>query len=106
MPLPPEPDPSPEPTAEPDSLHVPDHPNVPRRGAVLLAYLGVLLCGTLGALIGWGLVDTGCDGDCGGALAVGALVGGAGAAAGTSVVAVLVLRAMAEWRAHPPPPRT
>jgi hypothetical protein len=88
-----------------DDLGVPDHPNVPRRAAVILAYLGVLVAGGLGTLIGWGLVDTGCEGSCAGPLAIGAVVGGALAALGAAVVAVLVLRAMSEWRAHPPPSR-
>jgi hypothetical protein len=81
---------------------VPAHPNVPTRTAVVLAFGGVLVAGLLGALIGWGLVDTACDGDCGPALAVGTIVGAALAAAGAAIVAVLVLRAMSEWRAHPP----
>jgi uncharacterized protein YqgC (DUF456 family) len=70
----------------------------PRRGAFLLAYAGVLVGGLLGALIGYGLTDLDCTGDCGSAVAVGSLVGGIVGAVGTGVVAVLVLRAMAEWR--------
>jgi hypothetical protein len=91
-----------EPPDGPPAEPVPAHPNVPTRAAVALAFAGVLVAGLLGALIGWGLVDTGCDGDCGLALAVGTIIGAALAATGAGIVAVLVLRAMAEWRAHPP----
>jgi hypothetical protein len=70
----------------------------PRRGAFLLAYAGVVLAGLLGAVIGAGWAEIGCDGDCGSSQALGALVGGVIAAVGTGVVAVLALRAMAEWR--------
>lgn len=81
---------------------IPAHPNVPRRAGVALALSGVVVAGLLGVLIGWGLVDTTCTGSCGGALAAGSMIGGAGAAIGAGIVAVLVLRAMAEWKRHPP----
>jgi hypothetical protein len=71
---------------------------LPSRGAYVLAFLSVLLAGAFGGIIGYGLVDIGCSGDCGLAvlagLAVGALIG----AVGVGIVAVLVLRAMAEWQ--------
>jgi hypothetical protein len=71
---------------------------LPSRGAYVLAFLSVLLAGAFGGIIGYGLVDIGCSGDCGFAvlagLAVGALIG----AVGVGIVAVLVLRAMAEWQ--------
>jgi putative effector of murein hydrolase len=70
----------------------------PGRAAFLLAYVLVVLGGILGAVIGYGLVDVQCAGPCTVPLALGALVGGAGAAVGTGTVAVLTLRAMAEWR--------
>jgi hypothetical protein len=70
----------------------------PGRGAFLLAYAGVVAAGLLGAVIGAGWADIGCDGDCGSSRALGAVVGGIIAAVGTGVVAVLALRAMAEWR--------
>ena len=78
------------------------HPGVPGRGAVLLAYLGVVVAGVFGGMIGYGLADVTCEGDCGGALAIGAVVGAALAAAGVGVVAILVLRAMVEWQRTPP----
>jgi hypothetical protein len=71
---------------------------LPSRGAYVLAFLSVVLAGAFGGIIGYGLVDIGCSGDCGvaviGGLVVGALIG----AIGVGVVAVLVLRAMAEWQ--------
>jgi hypothetical protein len=70
----------------------------PRRGAFLLAYLGVIVGGLVGASLGYGVTDIGCRGDCGSSTAVGAIVGAVIGAVGTGVVAVLVLRAMAEWR--------
>jgi hypothetical protein len=70
----------------------------PRRGAFLLAYAGVILGGLLGAVLGYGITDIGCTGDCGTSTAIGAVVGAVIAAVGTGVVAVLALRAMAEWR--------
>ena len=44
------------------------------------------------------LVELQCSGDCDLQLGLGALVGAVVAAAGMSVVAVLVLRALGEWR--------
>lgn len=83
----------------------------PPRKAFILAYLGVVLAGLLGAAIGGGLVDSMCTpsrgGGCGTPVAVGAIVGGVAGAVGVGIVAVLVLRAMHEWneyqaRAEPP----
>ena len=103
------------------------HPNVPRRGPLLLAFSAVVVCGALGSLIGYGLVDTSCQEKpsvlerllesvrgyrasthtCGGARAGGLFAGGVLAALGAGVIAVLMLRAMAEWRVtHPDQPPT
>jgi hypothetical protein len=76
----------------------PPRPAGPSRSSFWLAYVGVLLGGLLGGLLGFGLVDTGCHGECATPKAVGTLLGAALAAVGCGVVAVLVLRAMAEWR--------
>ncbi len=70
----------------------------PTRGAFLLAYAGVIVAGVLGAVIGYGWGEVGCTGDCGSDATVGAVVGAIIASVGTGIVAVLVLRAMAEWR--------
>jgi hypothetical protein len=70
----------------------------PSRAAFLIAYIGVVVAGLLGAAIGFGFVDAACGGDCALEKAIGTIVAGAGAAIGVGVVAVLTLRAMAEWR--------
>jgi hypothetical protein len=71
---------------------------LPSRGAYALAFLSVVVAGAFGGIIGYGLVDIGCTGDCGLAVVVGLVVGGLIGAIGVGVVAVLVLRAMAEWQ--------
>lgn len=63
-----------------------------------LAFTAIIVAGAAGGLIGWALVDVQCTGDCGTATTIGAVIGALGAAFGTAVVAVLVLRAMGEWR--------
>ena len=73
----------------------------PRRAAFLLAYSGVILGGLLGAALGYGVSDIGCRGDCGTSTAIGAIIGAIIGAVGTGVVAVLALRAMADWRRPP-----
>lgn len=84
---------------------------LPSTTARLLAFLAILLGGFCGAVIGWSVTDLQCgsdervseeapppDEDCGLATGVGAVVGAGVGAGGVAVVAVLVLRAMAEWR--------
>jgi hypothetical protein len=103
----------------------PVHPNAPRRTQLALAFAGIVLAGMLGGTIGWGIVDTTCtekatvaqqlledvpgyhaeQQSCDLALIGGALAGTVITAVGAAVVAVLVLRAQSEWRAHPPGPR-
>lgn len=70
----------------------------PSRGAFFLAYAAVVLTGLLGAVIGYGWGELGCTGDCGSGPAITAVVGAVITAVGSGIVAVLVLRAMAEWR--------
>ena len=77
-------------------------PGLPSRNAYLLAFLAVVVSGLMGGTIGYGLVDISCDGGCGLAIVTGALVGAAVAAAGVGVIAVLVLRAMSEWKRNQP----
>jgi hypothetical protein len=95
---------------------------LPPVGARVLAFVAILLGGLCGGLIGWSVVDIQCgpsatvtvdqqtrttvvdrpaDGDdsgCGGWAAGGGLGGALVGAGGVGIVAVLVLRAMAEWR--------
>jgi hypothetical protein len=63
-----------------------------------LAFVAIVVGGLAGGLIGYGFVDLQTTGDATTAAAVGAVVGAVLAAAGVAVVAVLVLRAMGEWR--------
>lgn len=63
-----------------------------------MAFLSIIVGGLAGGLIGYGLVDVQCDGDCGTPLGLGILVGASASAGGTAVVAVLALRAIGEWR--------
>jgi hypothetical protein len=72
-------------------------PTLPGTGAYVLAFLGVVLAGVFGGIIGWGITDIGCTGNCGASTAIGAVVGALVGAGGVAIVAVLVLRAMAEW---------
>ena len=71
----------------------PEHP----RWAFVTAFNGIVAGGLLGGVIGYGLVNVQCDGDCGAALAIAVVVGSVLGAAGLSVVAAIGLRAMAEW---------
>ena len=63
-----------------------------------MAFVSILVGGLAGGLIGYALVDVQCDGECGLPLGLGVLVGSALCAGGTAIVAVLVLRALGEWR--------
>jgi hypothetical protein len=98
------------------------HPNLPRRGALALMFAAIVVCGVLGGSIGYGLVNTSCASSptvaehllessvpgyhastesCDLKLLAGALTGTVVAAIGAGVVAMLMMRAQAEWRAHP-----
>jgi TRAP-type C4-dicarboxylate transport system permease small subunit len=76
-------------------------PTLPRRGPLLLAFLGVVLAGTFGAFIGYGLADLSSTTHATTTNLLGALIGAVICAGGVGVVAVLTLRAMAEWKQHP-----
>ena len=75
-----------------------DHPYAASRGALIGAFLAVVVAGLSGAAIGYGLVGISCSGDCGTVSGLGALIGGLVAAGGVAIVAVLLLRSMAEWK--------
>jgi hypothetical protein len=83
----------PQPSQDPEP-----HPYAASRGALVGAFVAVVVAGLSGAAIGYGLVDIGCSGDCGTVSGLGALFGGLLAAGGVAIVAVLLLRSMAEWR--------
>jgi hypothetical protein len=102
MPDAPDPDATPEPgrpgVADPGRDPVP--PMLPSRTAFLLAFGAVVLAGLFGGIIGFGIADVGShDRD---ARLLGTFLGAVIGAGGVGVVAVLVLRAMAEWRRQNP----
>ena len=74
---------------------------LPSRWAFLLAFGGVVLAGILGGIIGYGIADVSSQSDV--SHLVGAFVGAVIGAGGVGIVAVLVLRAMAEWKRNPTP---
>ncbi len=63
-----------------------------------MAFISILVGGLAGGLIGYALVDVQCDGNCGLPLGIGMFLGSVISAGGTAIVAVLVLRALGEWR--------
>jgi hypothetical protein len=71
---------------------------LPPPKARLAAFVAILLGGLAGGLIGYTLVKLQCHGTCPTQRGLGALVGAILAAVGMSVVAVLVLRALGEWK--------
>jgi hypothetical protein len=71
---------------------------LPSVGSRVLAFVLILLAGAAGGFIGYSFVDLQCEGDCTVATGTGAIVGAIVAAVGVSVVTVLTLRAMGEWR--------
>ena len=99
-------------TAGAYDLRVPDPENplrLPERGptalppvkARALAFATIVVGGICGLLIGAALVRLQCDGDCATQTGLGARIGAVLGAGGVAVLAVLVLRAMGEWRAGP-----
>ena len=71
---------------------------LPSVGVRIAAFTAICLSGLAGALIGYSLVSLQCDGDCDVPTGIGLLVGAVTAAVGMAVVAVLVMRALGEWR--------
>jgi hypothetical protein len=71
---------------------------LPSPAARAAAFVAICLAGVAGGLIGYSLVRLQCDGDCGLPLGLGIFAGAVAAAGGMAVVAVLVLRAVGEWR--------
>lgn len=79
---------------------VPDKPlsALPSVGARIGAFAAICLSGLAGALIGYSLIDIQCEGDCSTPNGIGLFVGAVLAAGGMAIVAVLVMRALGEWR--------
>ncbi|WCO65250.1 hypothetical protein PO878_12145 [Iamia majanohamensis] len=96
--------PSGSPAGRPDGGALPSA--APSTAARVLAVGAIVVAGVCGGLIGFGIVDLSVSGQEGAPTtggggvgpALGALVGAVLAAGGVAVVAVLVLRAMTEWR--------
>lgn len=66
--------------------------------ARILAFVSILVGGVTGALIGYALVDIQAENAGDVARGIGLLVGAIVTAGGTAIVAILVLRAIGEWR--------
>ena len=71
---------------------------LPPPKARVAAFVAILLGGLAGGLIGYTLVKLQCHGTCATQRGLGALFGAIAAAIGISIVAVLVLRALGEWK--------
>lgn len=71
---------------------------LPSVGVRIAAFAAICLSGLAGALIGYSLIALQCDGECGLAKGLGLLIGALTAATGMAVVAILVMRALGEWR--------
>lgn len=71
---------------------------LPSTGARVLAFVAILLGGAFGGLIGYGITDIQCGGDCSNAAGGFGILGAVIGAVGVGVVSILALRAMGEWR--------
>jgi hypothetical protein len=76
---------------------------MPSRTAFLLSFAAVVVAGVFGGVIGYGLINLSCTGDCATEKLLATFIGSTFAAGGVGIVAVLVLRAMAEWKRNPTP---
>jgi len=71
---------------------------LPSRAARALAFTAIVVGGATGGTIGRALIALQCTDGCTVPAGIGLLVGAISVSAGTAVVAVLVLRALGEWR--------
>lgn len=71
---------------------------LPSVRARAIAFAGILLAGIAGAAMGYLMIDVQCSGSCAVPNGIGMFVGSLIGAAGMSVVAILALRAIGEWR--------
>jgi hypothetical protein len=71
---------------------------LPSVGLRVAGFVAICLSGLAGAVIGSSLVSLQCDGECAVPIGIGMLAGAVIAAGGMAIVAVLVMRAMGEWR--------
>ena len=73
---------------------------LPSRLARALAFAAIIIGGACGGLIGYGVVKVTAKGDKATAESIGAIIGALLVAGGVAIIAVLVLRAMGEWRSQ------
>lgn len=71
---------------------------LPSVQARILAFGAIVTAGVCGGLIGFSTVKVGCHGSCSTPEGIGGITGALIATTGVAVIAVLVLRAMGEWR--------
>ena len=71
---------------------------LPSIRARAIAFAGILISGCAGATMGYLMVDVQCSGSCAVPNGIGMFTGALIGALGMSVVAVLALRAIGEWR--------
>jgi hypothetical protein len=71
---------------------------LPSTAARIVAFASIVIAGLAGGTIGYALVDVQCTGECAVPSGLAMLIGSVSFAGGMSVVAVLGLRAMGEWR--------
>lgn len=71
---------------------------LPSIRARAIAFAGILISGIAGAIMGYLIVDVQCSGSCAFPTGIGMFIGSLIGASGMSVVAVLALRAIGEWR--------
>jgi hypothetical protein len=83
--------------SEPRKSPLPDA--APPVWARIVAVSSIVIGGACGGLIGWSVVNLQCTEDCSSTAALSGLGGALIGAIGVAVVAVLTLRAMAEWKA-------
>jgi hypothetical protein len=74
--------------------------SLPSVTARIVAFAAIILAGSCGGMIGWAMVRLQCDGTCSTQKSIGALIGTLLFAGGSAVIAVLALRALAEWNAN------
>jgi len=71
---------------------------LPSPAARAVAFVAICVAGAAGGVIGHAVIDLQCADECTGGRAFGLVTGAWGMALGMAVVAVLVLRALGEWR--------
>ncbi|MFT7646328.1 MAG: hypothetical protein ACI8Y4_001062 [Candidatus Poriferisodalaceae bacterium] len=86
-----------------DSVNLPDFAAptaLPSTLARALAFSAIIIAGVCGSLVGYAVAELQCDGSCGFGSVFAAIAGAVIAAGGVAIIAVLVLRAMAEWESE------